>query len=95
MFDTFRRKPTNLDKAIDTVADMIDDPSLDPSDMDAMITRLERLSKVRKATQPDSTLSADAKLGAFTSLATVAMIVGHERTHVITSKAIGLLQKFK
>lgn len=93
MFETLRRKPTNLDKAIDNLADMIDDSSLTPDDMDAMIGQLERLAKVKSAIQPPSNLSSDAKLTAAAHILGIAMIVGHERAHVVTSKAIGFVQK--
>lgn len=93
MFENLRRKPTNLDQAIDTLADMIDDPSLDPDDMDKLIGQLERLAKVKKAIQPTSTISADAKLAALAQVTTVAIIVGHERAHVVTSKAISFVPK--
>lgn len=93
MFENFRKKPTTLDKAIATCADMIDDPSLEPTDMDKLIAQLERLAKVKTALQPPSTLSADAKLTALAHVVGIGMIVGHERAHVVTSKAIGFVQK--
>ena len=93
MFENLRRNPTNLEQAIDTLADMIDDPSLDPDDMDKLIGQLERLAKVKKAIQPTSAISADAKLTAAAHIIGIAIIVGHERAHVVTSKAIGFVPK--
>lgn len=93
MFENFRRKPSNLDKAIDSLADLIDDNSLELEDRDKMIAQLERLAKVKKAIEPNNAISADAKLTATAHLLGIAMIVGHERAHVVTSKAIGFVPK--
>lgn len=92
MFENLRRKPSAIDSIINLQLDMLDDNSLNPDDRDKMIAQLERLAKVSKDIRP-ARASTDAKLTVAAHLIGIAMIVGHERAHVVTSKAIGFVQK--
>lgn len=91
MFENLR-KPSAIDKVINLQLDMLDDNSLVPDDRDKMIAQLERLAKVKKAVKSDRP-SADTVLTVSAHLLGIAMIVGHERAHVITSKSIGFVKK--
>lgn len=92
MFDRFRRE-SELDKTIDEIArDMrqIDAASDEYQKMyDRMVALMEVRDNSRRRVSPD-TLAV-----VFGNLAGIAMIVGHERAHLVGSKALQFVKTLK
>lgn len=93
----FTSKPTDkteLEKTIDTLhAQMAQFPP--HSDEYTKIT--DNLSKLYKLREHDARkrVSPDTIALVAGNLAGIAMILGHERAHVVTSKALGFVLKLK
>lgn len=81
--------PTLLETAIEDLL-----RHLDPNDDDYLkqVQAVETLYKLKTIDRPER-VSADTKALILGNLAGILVIVGHERAHVVTSKAFGLLRK--
>lgn len=90
----FKPNPLNvkLDEAIDRIMqDMTaEDPNTDK--YDAMSTQLERLYKIRNETR-SRRVSPDTLANVAANIVGIGIIVGHERVHIVTSKALGFIKK--
>lgn len=60
----------------------------------AMVDQLVKLYSLRNANAPKK-MSADVKATIVANLAGLFLIIGHERTGVITTKALGFIQKLR
>ena len=91
----FNTKPTpdpGLDAVIaDCEAELKSHPS-DSKEYKECLGRYKDLQALRAANQP-SGLSPDTVLFAATNLLGIVLIVGHERAHIVTSKALGFIRK--
>lgn len=67
---------------------------IDSEDYDKILTRLERLSALRR-TPVDRRVNPDTRAMILGNLLGIVMIVGHERAHVITSKALMLIKQLR
>lgn len=89
-------KPTGLDEAINDVLSELRGHDVTSDEYAKTVTQLERLHKLKvKETPNPQRVSPDtwATIGAH--LAGIVLIVGYERTNVITTKAIGFVQKLR
>lgn len=59
-----------------------------------MVELLTSLMKSRNETAP-SRMSADVKATIAANIAGIVILVTHERAHVVTSKALGFIQKLR
>lgn len=89
-------KPSALDDAIDRL--LVEMKSTDPvsDEYGKLVERLDKLHKM-KVTDKDNgrRVSADAMLTVGANLAGIVLILGFERAHIITSKALGFVLKTK
>lgn len=60
----------------------------------AMVDQLVKLYELRNANAPKR-MSADVKATIAANLAGIFLIIAHERTGVITTKALGFIQKLR
>lgn len=60
----------------------------------AIVKQITKLNAVRTTTKPDR-FSKDTLALVAGNLAGILVIVGHERAHIVTSKAIQFIGKFK
>jgi len=91
MFKKSPKPKTALDKAIDNVLREMEDNSADSKEFAQMTKQLVKLSKLREQSQ--RRVSPDTIAVVTGNLAGILFIVAHERTHVITSKAINFVLK--
>lgn len=59
-----------------------------------VMDQIDTLSKLIEAEMPKP-LSMDALVVAAANIGGIALIVGHERAHIVTSKAISFVGKFR
>ncbi len=92
----FNRKISNEDAGLQTVIDqhiasMVNE---DPGSTEYK-NKVDQLVKLYALKEDNSKrrVSADTLAIVFGNLAGIAIIVGHERAHVVTSKAIGFILK--
>lgn len=92
----FKRKPaepSQLDKEIaDVHAQLADCLTAEGDDYQTILDKLERLYKIKAEERPDR-VKRDTMLLVAGNVVVTAMVVGHERAHVITSKALTFIQK--
>lgn len=87
-----KSEPSNLDKAIDAIlVEMHSGYSEEDSKTQAETVKL--LSEARAMSAKQNGVSADTLVAAGASLLGIAMIIGFEKTHVLTSKGLSLLLK--
>lgn len=97
----FTKKSSNKDgvsQAIDSLLEEMsalsgDDPEY--AKMADQLTKLYSLKEIDHKVESSSRVSADTLAVIGANLAGILMIVGHERAHVVTSKALSLLMKLK
>jgi uncharacterized protein YjaG (DUF416 family) len=95
-FTKMFRDNTNLDGlevTIDQVLEKLKNADPTTEDHDKLTKQLKALYEC-KATETPSRISPDALVGVVASLVSVAAILNHERTHVITTKAFTLATRF-
>jgi len=91
MFKFGPKPKTELDKAIDRVFLSMADVDPDTKEYAQMTKQLSKLIKLRA--QAQRKLSPDTRAVVLGNLAGILMIVGHERAHVVTSRAINFVLK--
>lgn len=94
MFGKTSTKP-NFQKEIASVLEQLDGLSVGTDEYADALTTLERLTKLHTQYKGKNQVSADAVVTAAASLGGIALILGFERAHVITTKAIGFVAKLK
>jgi len=62
---------------------------------EAATTQLVKLIKLKKEMEPSWRPSADTLALIASNLVGIAMIIGYERTNVVTSKALGFVTKLR
>lgn len=85
---------TGLDKIIDDLQSEMAGVSGDTPEYAAMADQLVKLMEL-KANLGPKRISADVKATIAANLAGILIIVGHERVHVLTSKALGFIMKLR
>lgn len=89
-------KPTTktpLDEAIDEVLLSMRMYSPDTDEYAKMLTQLERLYKLRSPKKESKSVSPDVLVNAIASVTGIGMILGFEKAHVVTSKALSFVSK--
>lgn len=87
-------EPNALEAAIAAVHLEMTTCSGGSEEYDRLTDQLTKLYKLREH-NAKRTVSPDTLVLAGTNLLGIAMIVGHERTHVVTSKALSFIGKLK
>lgn len=87
-----KNDPKDIQKAIDAILAEMDNHKPYSVEYITMVEQLEKLYKVKETTKPDR-VSKDALLNVGGSLAGIVAIIGYERFHIITSKALGFVIK--
>jgi len=93
MFGKFR-EPTSLDKEIDRVTRELDNHIVSSDEYNALLDQLVRLHKLRNE-EKSRGVSTDTLVLAGTNLLGILMVIRHEHINVITSRAMGMIQKPK
>jgi hypothetical protein len=91
-----QNKPSALEDAIERL--LAEMNSTDPisDEYGKLVERLDKLHKMKVSEKdPRSRVSADAILTVGANLAGIVLILGFERAHIITSKALGFVLKSK
>jgi len=94
----FNKRPVDdnqaLNRVIDDALQYMTGTPIDDENYDKMLTRLERLAKLRR-NPDDRRVSPDTLAMILGNLVGIGMIVGHERAHVVTSKALMFIKQLK
>lgn len=85
---------TGLEKAIDDVLREMSDLNADSDEYAKMNDQLVKLHAM-KTTESRPRVSPDTLATIAANLAGIFVIVGHERTHIITSKALSFILKLR
>lgn len=93
MFETFR-KPTELDLEIDRLTKELKNNTIGSDEYLVLMDMITKLHKLKNETE-SSKVSKDTMIMAGTNLLGILLILSTEREHVITTKALGLLQRTK
>lgn len=92
----FSTKPAVKDERLDLVTDRLfaylTSTSVDTEEYGTVIEHLVKIQKLKEATIP-SRLSPDAKATIAANLFGILAVIGYERIHIITTKALGLIGK--
>ena len=94
MFTQKDKTKPGLDKAIDELLKEMSALNGDSEEYAKMVTQLNTLYRLKEV-DPPKTISPDTLAIVAGNLLGIVMIVGHERAHVITSKAIGFILKMR
>ena len=95
MFTSKSRRPkSGLELAIDELHLQMQTVMGDTEEFDRLTDQLVKLYKLREHDSRPS-VSPDALLLSVTNLLGIVIIVSHEKTHVVTSKALGFLAKLR
>ena len=89
-----KTEQTGLDKAIDSVLLEMQGFTADQAEFAQMVDQLDKLYKMKSYDQ-GSRVKLEALLPVIGNLAGIVMILGFERTHVVTSKALAFVLKTK
>lgn len=85
-----------LDMAIDHALTQLQNHSPDSSEYIKIVDQLERLYKLQvPSAEPAKPVSKDAIIAVVGNIAGIVMILGYEKAHVITTKALGFVIKSK
>jgi len=83
-----------LQKARRDALKVLDDMDPTDSDYEKTIAHVKTLSELITAERPEP-LNYNTLVLAFTNIGGIALIVGHERAHVVTSKALTFIGKLR
>ena len=86
------REPSELDKTIQKVHAEIEKVSADSDEFAKMSIQLEKLYKM-KTFKKESSIKSETLIAAGVNLAGIVLILGFERAHVLSSKALGFVRK--
>lgn len=93
----FHRKSTtnpDIDIPINALIAAMSTVKPDTDEYAKMVDQLVKLYKLKEV-DASKRVSADTLAIVAANLAGIMMIVGHERAHVVTTKAIGFVQKLR
>ena len=93
MFKKFQSK-SPLDTLIERSVQELMEVGLHDDKADEILTRLEKLHKMKTA-ERSSRVSPDTAMTVAANLVGIALIIKHEHVNVITSKALGFVTKPK
>ena len=88
-----RHERTELDKEIDAVISQLRELDAASEDYEKVVKNLERLYELKNMNDKRKKVSPDTLAVIIGNLAGIALILGYEQTHVITSKALGFVIK--
>lgn len=95
----FKKKATAEDtafnEALTTALTELPSLSADSAEYTAAIKNIEALYSVRSSEKKRRAISADTALVVAGNLAGIIMILGYEKAHVVTSKALSFVLKSK
>lgn len=94
MFTRKQTEKTGLEKAIDEILAEMANEEGHTERYAQLVKQLSKLMKMQTQARSQR-VSPDTWVIAGANLAGIALIVGHERAHVVTSKAIGFIQKLR
>lgn len=83
---------SGLEKAIDDLFTEMNSVNADSEEYAKMADQLVKLYKLKEVDIPRQ-VSPDTLAVVIGNLLGIVLIVGHERTHVVTSKALGFVMK--
>lgn len=83
-----------LERAIDDLLNQMNSVTADTPEYSAMTDQLVKLLQLRSDIGPKR-ISPDVKATILANLAGILVIVGHERAHIVTSKALGFIMKLR
>ena len=94
----FTRKPSSnrvgLEEAIDACLTRMSDLPADSDEYAKIADQLSKLYALRNI-DPPARISPDTLVVVGANLLGIALIIGHERAHVVTSKALAFVMKLK
>lgn len=86
-----KKEKTGLEQAIDDILFEMKGKDADSDEFAAMVARLDTLYKLKEIDKPKR-VSADTLATITGNLVGIALIVGYERSNVMTSKALSFLR---
>jgi hypothetical protein len=92
------KKPTptessGLVKAIDRLVAQMSETGCETKEYASMTDQLIKLTKLQEETTSKKRVSPDTLAMIVGNLAGIVLIIGYERTHIVTSKALGFVLK--
>lgn len=93
MFKRINEEADNFRTAIDVLFTEMEEHSGTSEEYDRLTDQVAKLSKIRHENDGASKVSADTLIIAGANILGILIIVGHEQTSVITSKAINFIMK--
>jgi hypothetical protein len=87
-------KQTPLDAAIENAHDELVGHEAHTPEYSKIVDQLTKLYEIKAATEKQDRISKDTLAVIVGNLAGIAIIVGHERAHIVTSKALSFVGKF-
>jgi hypothetical protein len=85
---------SGLEKAIDRVLEEMDNETVDSEPYAQMVDQLAKLHAL-KTVERQPRISPDTVATIIANLAGIVIIVGHERVHIVTSKALSFIMKLR
>lgn len=92
MFAHKKTTPSKLDEAIENVFSEMAGVDCDSDEYNVMTNQLEKLYRLKEI-DPPRRVSPDTLALMVSNLAGILIIVGHERAHIIASKALMFISK--
>lgn len=89
------KEPTLLEAAIADAHRRLAEVSPTKEEYAKIADQIVKLTKLQSEITSKSRVSADTMALIAANLAGIVLIIGHERLHVITTKAIGFVSKLK
>lgn len=89
-----KRDPSNIQQEIDRVVGLMSAKEPDSDEYAKMNKQLKELHERLMAEKPKP-IDPNTILSITANLAGIILIVGHERAHVITSKAVGFVRTLR
>lgn len=83
-----------LETVIRLVTEELEKTDIGTPEFDKIAEQLERLNKIA-STRKDDPISKNGLIAVFGNLLGIGLILNHERLHVVTSKAVGFVGKFR
>ena len=94
MFTKQAKKPTKLDEIIDELQDYILSIEPNAEEYEALVAQLTALYKLKEQDNSER-ISANTKAIIAANIAGIVLILGFEKAHVVTSKALSFIMKLK
>jgi len=95
MFTKPKKESSKLDEIIDEVETYILSSSPNDEEYSDLMDHLSKLYKIREQENSEKKISANTKAIIIANLAGIVMILGFEKAHVVTSKALSFIVKLK